>query len=403
MRFVRYSLLALLCVCAYVSSSATGFARTPDDLARQTFPLSIIDNRPFVSVQVDAQGPFSFILDTGSSSSTISTALAEKLKLVPTSAGTGTGTGEQQLSFDNVHLNDVAVGSFSIGAVDVPAMDTVKLARVIGFQHFDGVLGTELFQKYVLTLDAARRQITIQDRNHFKPAANAIAMPFSLDENAMPVVEASVDGISASFQIDTGDRFSLTLFGAFWRAHHLDTQMGKTVEAMTGYGGGGPIRGIVGRPARFSMGDLPVPAPVTRLSLQKAGAFTRGDRAGSIGMGILKRFTVSFDYGRHVMWLSKNAGFDAPDRYDRSGMWLGLSEQQGLRVVDVTANGPAAKAGIQVGDIVTKVGALPADAQSLFTIREMLEAPRVASVPVVVSRASGVQSTQMVLQDLISQ
>lgn len=394
----RRSLLALLWLCGSLSS----FAQAAESPQNQAFPLSIVDNRPFVAVQVDAKGPFSFILDTGSSSTTISTALAKKLKLAPTSTGTGTGAGEQQLAFSNVHVNDLAVGPFSIGAEDIPAMDTTQLGRVIGFQQFDGVLGTEIFRKHVLTLDAARKRLTIQDADQFKPAAGAVAIPFSLDENEMPVIKASIEGITASFQIDTGDRFSLTLFGAFWRAHRLDTHMGRTVEAMTGYGGGGPIRGIVGRPTRFSIGDLLVPAPVTRLSLQKAGAFTRTDRAGSIGMGILRRFTVSFDYGRRVMWISKNADFDTPERYDRSGMWLGLSEQHGLRVIDVTANGPADKAGIRAGDVVVKAGDLPADAQNLFAIRAMLEEPHTSSVPVLVDRASGVQLTSLVLQDQIS-
>ncbi|MFM0598470.1 aspartyl protease family protein [Paraburkholderia dilworthii] len=394
MRLVR---LALLGLGGFVAGSA--FAYT--DPQTQAFPLSIIDNRPFIAATVDGKGPFSFILDTGSSSSTVSTALAAQLKLVPTGAGTGTGAGEQQLSFRIVHLKDLSVGSFSVGALDIPTMDTSQLNRVIGFQHVDGVLGAEIFHKGVLTLDAARGQLTLQDEDRFRPAADAIPIPFSLDENDMPVVKASVAGIAAKFQIDTGDRFSLTLFGDFWRAHRLDQQMGATIEAMTGYGGGGPIRGRVGRSAGFSIGDLAVPAPVTRLSLQKAGAFTRADRAGSIGMGILKRFAVSFDYGHRVMWLSKSAEFDAPDLYDRSGMWLGLSQPRGLRVMDVTANGPAAKAGIRVGDVIVKVGALPAEAATLFRIRAMLQQPRRLTVPILVSRTGGDQPIRLVLQDLI--
>lgn len=394
MRLVRLALLGL-------GGAVAGSAFAYQAPRTQVFPLSIVDNRPFIAAKVDEKGPFSFILDTGSSSSTVSTALAAQLKLVPTGAGTGTGAGEQQLSFRIVHLNDLSVGSFSVGALDIPTMDTSQLERVIGLQHVDGVLGAEIFHKGVLTLDAAQGQLTIQDEDQFRPAADAIPIPFSLDENDMPVVKASVAGIAAMFQIDTGDRFSLTLFGDFWRAHRLDRQMGATIEAMTGYGGGGPIRGMVGRSASFAIGDLAVPAPVTRLSLQKAGAFTRADRAGSIGMGILKRFTVSFDYGHRVMWLSKSAEFNAPDLYDRSGMWLGLSQPRGLRVMDVTANGPAEKAGIRVGDVIVKVGGLPAGAATLFRIRAMLQQPRRLTVPIVVSRTGGDQPISLVLQDLI--
>ncbi|MGF6721527.1 hypothetical protein P3T43_000874 [Paraburkholderia sp. GAS41] len=398
MRVVRWSFAALISFCGTVPSSA--FALNGPQT--QVFPLSVIDNRPFIAVNVDAKGPFSFILDTGSSSTTVSATLATRLKLAIKQDGTGTGAGEQPLAFKIVHLNDLSVGHFSIGALDTPAMDTAELSRVIGFQHFDGVLGAELFRKYIVTLDPAREELTLQQPNQFKPMADAIPIDFSLDENEMPVVKASVGGTTGMFQIDTGDRFSLTLFDAFWRAHQLDRHMGTTVAAMTGYGGGGPIRGIVGRATPFSIGNLPVPAPVTRLSLQKAGAFTRTDRAGSIGMGILKRFKVSFDYGRHVMWLSKGPGFEAPDLYDRSGMWLGLSQQRGLRVIDVTPNGPAAKAGIHTGDVILKVGSVRADFVSLFRIRAMLQQPHTSAIPILVNHTSSVQQTRLVLQDLIS-
>ena len=76
--------------------------------------------------------------------------------------------------------------------------------------------------------------------------------------------------------------------------------------------GGGPIRGIVGRPVTFGLAALALPAPVTRLSLQSAGAFTRTDYAGSIGMGILKRFVVVFDYPHRQMWLTLGREFRAP-------------------------------------------------------------------------------------------
>ncbi|MBU9175677.1 aspartyl protease family protein [Burkholderia gladioli] len=395
---MRLTRLALIGWCGSVVCAASAHVAPQG----QVLPLSILDNRPFVEAKVDGKGPFSFILDTGSSSSTVSTGLAQQLKLAAVHAGTGTGAGEQALSFKIVHLDDLSVGAFSLGALDVPAMDTSRLGRVMGFRHFDGVLGAELFRKYVLTLDAAGKQLTIQPEDQFKPVAGAIPIPFSVDENDMPLVSASVNGITALFQVDTGDRFSLTLFGAFWRAYHLDKQIGTTVQAMTGYGDGGPILGIVGRPAVFSIGKLPVPAPVTRLSLQTSGAFTRGDRAGSIGMGILKRFTVSFDYGRQLMWLAKPAQSDVPDRYDRSGMWLALSRQGGLQVVDVTANGPAAKAGIQAGDVIVKVGSLRAEAGTLFKIRTMFQDPQVSTVPILIRRPSGDRSVSIALRDLIS-
>ncbi len=149
------------------------------------------------------------------------------------------------------------------------------------------------------------------------------------------------------------------------------------------------------------MGRFHVRSVVTRLSLQKAGAFHRADRAGSIGMGFLRRFIVSFDYSHHVMWLSKSADFRAPDLYDRSGMWLGLSQNNKLQVMDVVTQGPAARAGIQTGDIITRVGGMAANADHLFDIRAALQDPRTSTLSMAVSRAQGNQRVELSLRTLI--
>jgi hypothetical protein len=226
-------------------------------------------------------------------------------------------------------------------------------------------------------------------------------VPFTLNEDQMPVVRARINGIEGRFLIDTGDRSSLTLFGPFWRAKGLDRGLGRTTIAMTGYGIGGPIRSIVGRPATFSLGGVPVPAPVTRLSLQKAGVFTSADYAGSIGMGVLKRFVCSFDDGRHRLWLSRSPNFAAADRYDRSGMWVGLDPDGHMILMDVAKDGPAARAGLRPGDRILEWNGEPGDAPHLFPLRELLKDPGVAAAEILVRRADAPLRRKLLLTDLI--
>jgi hypothetical protein len=389
-RWIRVSLAAALGAAAVAVHAAV------------VLPLSIVDNRPFVDVTINGQGPFAFIVDTGSSQTTVSATTAERLQLPGVGAGTGEGAGEAALAFPVVRVRTLAVGPVSLGALDTPAFDVDVLSRAMGFAHFDGVLGVELFRDRVVTLDVAARTLRIDDPDTFRPPDGAARVPFRLDQNGMPLVEARVQGEAGVFQVDTGDRFSVTLFGAFWRANGLDARLGPLVDAMTGYGSGGPIRARVGRAAAFSIGGVPVASPVTRLSLQQAGAFTRGDRAGSIGMGVLQRFSVSFDYRHHVMWLARRAEAVGRERYDRSGMWLGLTGPDGLGVLDVVADGPAARAGIRVGDRVERVGALTADAASLAAIRALLQTPDLAEVPVVLRRADARTQVRITLRDLIA-
>ncbi len=381
-----------------------GCAATPvfAEPASATLPLTLVDNRPFVDVRVDGQGPFAFILDTGSSSTTLSAELAKRLQLPVTSSGTDGGAGEQSVSFPVVRVAQATAGPFTLSSFDAPAMDMARLAQVVGFQQLEGVLGIELFQHHVVTLDPAHGSLRVEAEDHFRPPTGAVEIPIALDENQMPIVTATVNGVTGAFQIDTGDRSSLTLFGGFWREHALDHAVGPSVTAMTGYGIGGPIRGIVGRPASFAIGSVALPPPVTRLSLQKSGAFTRADHAGNIGMGILKRFVVSFDYAHHAMWLSKGAWFDQPDRYDRSGLWLALAPDNGIEVLAVTPGSAAAAAGMRPGDLIISVDDRPAGAANLFEIRERLQSLNTASVAIVARRAGALRRSRLALRDQIA-
>jgi Aspartyl protease/PDZ domain len=366
------------------------------------YPISLIDNRIFVEARVDGSGPFAFILDTGSSSITLEAPLTRRLGLRPHGAGSTGGAGENTVDYSTIHLASFAFGTIELGPVDVPSLDNSALARAIGFRHFDGILGANLFRTRIVTIDTARARLMMQDPGRYRPSKTAIAVPIDFDENDMPIIDGMVNGVPGRFAVDTGDRSSLTLFGPFWRTHGLDQSIGPTVTSMTGYGVGGPIRSIVGRPSGFSIGDLTVPAPVTRLSLQKAGAFASADYAGSIGMGILKRFIVAFDYPHHKMWLEKNSSYAAADRYDRSGVWLGLDESDHVTALAVVEDGPAGAAGLKPGDIITAIGTIAARPETLFGIRALLMRPNVGQVEFHIVRDGVPVALTVALRDLIS-
>jgi C-terminal processing protease CtpA/Prc len=94
----------------------------------------------------------------------------------------------------------------------------------------------------------------------------------------------------------------------------------------------------------------------------------KSNLAGNIGGGLLKRFDVTFDYGKQVMYLKPNDNAKTRDAYDRAGMWL-LTDPEGLRVKDVTAGGPAVKAGLKVEDLILSVDGKKATEISLPDIR----------------------------------
>ena len=366
--------------------------------AKVSTGFALIDNRIFVQTTVDGKGPFLFLLDTGSSSTTLTTRLAKNLALQPKASAVGHGAGEAPVGYSIVHVNSVAVADIPLGQMDAPAIDYGRMPLLMGFDRFDGVIGAELFKGRVITIDPSRRQLTIEDSRTFQPPNGIQSIGFQLNGDGMPVVTAEVAGVQGRFEIDTGDRSSLTLFGPFWRAHSFTKRLGRTFEALTGFGVGGGIRSIVGRPDRLELGSLTIESPLTRLSLQRSGTFARADYAGSIGMGLLKNFVTILDYDSRRMWLVRVPNAE-PDHSDRSGAWLALDGHGGIQIADVVHGGPADQAGIRPGDPVASVAGVPAISANLFKIRALLSSPHTASIDVLI-RGRQPADHNLVLRDM---
>lgn len=143
---------------------------------------------------------------------------------------------------------------------------------------------------------------------------------------------------------------------------------------------------------------------VVTLSLQREGAFADQYLAGNIGGGVLKRFTVTFDYRNKVMILEPNAQFGTPEPYDRSGMWVNRAGDA-FEVVDVVPGGAAAKAGIRVGDRIVACDGKRAAEVPLTLLRDRFRyEPAGTAIELAVASQSGEERTsRLVLEDLLAE
>lgn len=337
-------------------------------------PFTLVDNRVFVPATLDGKGPYSFLLDTGVDGWAVATNLAHRLAITQGKAERITGAGEARDILHELKLRRVNLGGVSFADQPALSADFSALDAVIGFRHFDGIAGKPVFDAYVVDLDFGRARVRFFSPAGYSAPAGARVLPFELYDKAIPVVDGEIAGVKGRFLVDLGDRSSLTLFGPFWRAHHLDRVFAPGIVTITGYGLGGPVKGELVRVPEFTMAGVRLRGIVARLSLQKAGVFNTSSLAGSIGTGILKRFRVIFDYPGSRMLLLQEPSREVPDAADRSGLWLGRSGSD-FKVFDVVPNSPAARSGIKKGDIVTAVDGVPTKRLDLFTIREELKSP----------------------------
>ncbi|HYL26361.1 MAG TPA: aspartyl protease family protein, partial [Candidatus Nitrosotalea sp.] len=199
-----------------------------------TVPFTLVDNRMVVATSIDGQGPFSMIVDTGTTSVSVTPGVARRLRLGVQGGGSAIGAGSGSASYAVTHLSDLAVGSLHFADLHAEVIDLTRIQRAFGFPHLDGIIGYEVLHRLRFGVNMDRAQLTLS----FQPIAvpkTATPVAFTVDEYGIPQIPAAVDGVHGTFVIDTGDRSSLTLFRRFAQANDFYRDA-PVRDAITGIG-----------------------------------------------------------------------------------------------------------------------------------------------------------------------
>jgi Aspartyl protease/PDZ domain len=343
-------------------------ARIMNSSGRTTVPFQLLNNHVYANVLVNGKGPFFCIFDTGGHDLLMpATAKALALKVEGNSPGTGAGEAVVSSGFTrdvSFRIGDLVIKDQAVAVLPISSVD------VEGFEE-QGMIGFSVFRRFVTEIDYGRKTLTFIDPARFSAQGAGTAVPFVF-YNQLPQVEGSFEGKAALFDIDTGSRVELTLTKPFVDANQLIAKHPKGVTAVDGWGVGGRSIDYVTRGADLTLGSVRIDNLVAGLATQSKGAFSDPNMQGNVGTGLLKRFVVTFDYGHQIMYL-KALPAPVPDAgtFDRAGFWINASPK-GFRIADLTADGPAAKAGMKSGEEITAVDGVAAASINLSELRQRL-------------------------------
>jgi predicted aspartyl protease len=375
----------------------TANARIADAGGVAKIHFDLINNHIYADGTIDGKKA-RFLVDTGGSN-LLTPAAAAKFGIKGEGDLPGRGVGEESVKAQFAHVGEVTLGGASLAKPVFVILDLGPLASVEGVD-FDGLVGFEMFRRFGVTIDYAGHVLTLADPAKFAPPANASVVPFELSDTT-PLVAGTLDGAPIRVTVDTGSRASLSMHSPFVREHGLVERYHAAPEAVVGWGVGGPSRG---RPARFGalkLGDQQITGVAGDLYVGDKGAFANPDMSGNLGGGVLKRFTVAFDYGAKRMYLAPNADFAKADAFDRSGLFL-LGESDALLVVDVAPDSAAERAALKVKDRIVAIDGKPVNDESLIAVRAKLRESAVGTkVAVEYLRDGKKQSATLALADRI--
>ncbi|HVP38922.1 MAG TPA: retropepsin-like aspartic protease [Candidatus Saccharimonadales bacterium] len=299
------------------------FEPPPDTLRDFTFapgadsaevPFELWGDHLVVLAESHRQEGLPFLLDTGAEATHLDAGLAAAWRMtgeVPLQVqGTAGSQAGALVALDTLSLPGVALLNQRVVALNLAELrpDGRPLA---------GVLGYDFFSRFVVRLDFERRVMTLYDpaRDRMpdeRPGAAAQVLPLTLDAFA-PRVQATVDdSIPVRLQLDTGAPASVVFFRGFWSAHP-SVGGGAAARAVETAGVGGRSVNRQARFAALAVGRFRVEGPQGMFRESEAGTSRSREDAGLLGMGFLRRFELTLDYGRRQLGLRPNRFFGLPE------------------------------------------------------------------------------------------
>jgi hypothetical protein len=362
-------------------------------------PFELIDNRIFVNVKLNGKGPFHLIFDTGAGA-TVSLTAAKRLGLPREKETALGGVGNSAVQGYESHLKTAEIGPAKVENIPVNVISFADSPMVFGNVPVDGYIGYPFYEKYVVVHDYIKHTLAFLSPQSFKYSGSGDILRVE-DADYVPVVRGLLDGIPARFGIDTGARSALLLFGPFVRDNRLRETYTPKFSGVTGWGIGGPVRSDIARIKAVTLGATGLTSVVARFSQNLSGATTDNSIAGLVGPDILKQFTVIYDLPHKQIILQKNSAFGARDTYDKAGLWL-IPATHAFEILDVVSGGPAARAGLAVGDKILAIDGRRADSFLLTKLRDHWKyAPAGTRVRLNVRTKTGIKDFEFHLEDLV--
>ncbi len=429
----------LLCVCGNTYSQTFSL---PVSQESQKVKFQLINNLIILPIEVNGT-ELSFILDSGVHKPILFNLTNQdsiQINNVSEISIRGLGKGEPikgLSSIDNVFkIGEIVNNSQQLYVV----LDKdLNLSPSMGIP-IHGIIGYDLFRDFIVDINYSKKIIKFHspEKYIYKEHKKNSVLPLKIIRNkAYVAANVFLEEKEAPVRllVDTGSSDAVWLFE--------DENIGvpsKNYQDFLGKGLGGEIFGRRTKINGISIGGFSLkdakaafPDMETFNSIKKLG-----NRNGSVGGEILKRFNIVFDYSNKRMILRKNGNYNKPFHYNFSGIELQhngvryvsehLSNTNGFVVKDnktygnvqillenttrlslvpeivvsaIRAGSPAEAAGLQQGDVILAVNGEPVHKYKIQEIMKMLNEKEGKRIKVLIERYNNDVLFSFVLKNML--
>ncbi|HYC95306.1 MAG TPA: retroviral-like aspartic protease family protein [Sphingomicrobium sp.] len=233
-------------IAAGLASASTPIAAEPQQLDVEIKPTGPIDrttitddvaittdsaDRMTVPVSVAGQGPYNFLVDTGSERTVISRELANRLRLTGGRAAIlHSVMGANDVK--TVHIPHLKVSSNVISVIDAPALSASNIGA-------DGMLGVDSLRSQRVLFDFKAKTMSITPSNQplDRMDGDTIVVRARVRNGRLIFTQAKIDGRKISVIVDTGSEVTIANMAMqkmlTKRGHSLLAD-GVMIESVTG-------------------------------------------------------------------------------------------------------------------------------------------------------------------------
>lgn len=390
-------------------------------------PFTFVDNLIIIPVEIN-NSKLNMLLDSGSEPSLIfSFPENDTIHLFNTKKIKISGLGNEEIAEGIFSENNIAnVSGYTDKGFDLLVIldENLNFSSRIGIP-VNGILGYSFFKNNVIEIDYQKQKVTIYKKRKVlvsKRIKSFTPLPISVvNDRAYVNVKTKLDDKSLDLKllVDTGLGDGLWLF-----ENNFIKSNNNYFEDVLGEGIGGTVFGKKSRLDQIQFSDFKFDSPL--VSYPDTASYRQlqiiKNRNGSLGGGILKRFSMIMDYKGETLYLKKNSFYNDPFNYNMSGIevqhrgieWVKdelirdskpsnslnvndiVFDNSNLKykftlkpvyeIASVRKNSPAQIAGLMVGDKVLKIDKKKVGNLTKQKIDEMLQLEDGKKIEMVIER-----------------
>jgi hypothetical protein len=366
--------LALTCAAdarAHAASPAQSAAPVQFALGGNVsqIPIEVTGNLVFVAAGVNDAQPSWFLLDTTEPTSAFDDIRAASQNLLPRSTTGAKVTALQNAVLDFPGLK-VTVPSLTLSSLD-------DISSRVG-RAVQGILGADVLSHFVVVLDYERPMLQLYDPKSYHYPGKSDKLKWTVADG-VPAISARVEirgkgRFDTLFRIATAQPEPIVFSPSFASSHDFASLMSKAIPFASA-SDASKAEGKLGRVQTLAIGKTVLQDPLAVFPTSSAqSSSSSAEIAGSMGAGILNRFTLVLDYSNQVSYFTPNPRVMDLFTADMSGLGLVAipPDYRSYEVAQVLDGSPAAEAGFAVGDILVSIDGNPASDSSLDDVRSLL-------------------------------